>query len=80
MEFMMTVQEKFGSLVRDERRNRIMPNGKKMTQENLAEASDLSTRYISNIENGLVNPSLDVAVRLATVLNIDLNLLWKEEG
>lgn len=36
----------------------------KITQEQLAEMVDVSVPYISNIENGKVNVSADVIIRL----------------
>ena len=41
-----------------------------MTQEKLAELTDLSPRYISNIENGSGNVALDTIELLAEALNV----------
>lgn len=41
-----------------------------MTQANLAEKAELSTVYISQIESGQKNISVDVLVRLCCALNI----------
>ena len=42
----------------------------KLSQEELAEAADLTNVHISNIENGNKNPSIDVIVSIATALNV----------
>lgn len=42
-----------------------------MTQEKLAELTDLSPRYISNIENGGGNVSLDTIELIAEALEIE---------
>ena len=45
----------------------------RLTQENLAEMSGISTKYINSIETGKVNPSIVVIVNICTALNMDLN-------
>lgn len=45
----------------------------RLTQENLAEMSGLSTKYINSIEAGKVNPSIVVVVNICHALNMDLN-------
>jgi len=42
-----------------------------MTQEKLAELTDLSPRYISNIENGSGNVSLDTIELIAEALEVE---------
>ncbi len=42
-----------------------------LTQEQLAELSDISPRYVSDIENDNANISLDKLERLAIALQID---------
>lgn len=53
-----------------------------MTQERLAELTDLSPRYISNIENGSGNVSLDTIELLADALKVDymelFNTVYRE--
>lgn len=44
---------------------------KDMTQEKLAELTDLSPRYISNIENGSGNVSLDTIELIAEALEVE---------
>jgi transcriptional regulator with XRE-family HTH domain len=52
----------FGSNLRRER------EGRKLTQEKLAEKADLDPTYISGIERGVRNPSLLSIVRIAKAL------------
>jgi transcriptional regulator with XRE-family HTH domain len=46
-------------------------HAKKMTQEELAEAADLSARYIGAIERADKSPSVSVLGRIADALMID---------
>jgi len=48
---------------------------RKLTQENLAELVDSSSTYISNIERAAKQPSLNMLVRIASVLEISLDYL-----
>lgn len=47
-----------------------------MTQDILADATDLSKKYISNIERGKCNPSYDVLYRLVVALHISADILF----
>lgn len=47
----------------------------KLTQESLAEKLDISPSYISEIERGTSICSLATIVNIASILNIDLELL-----
>ena len=51
-----------------------------MTQERLAELTDLSPRYISNIETGTGNVSLDTIELLAKALDVRYQDLFSEEN
>ena len=42
------------------------------TQEVLAEKLDISLNYVSGIERGRENPTLDMLVKFAKVLNVEL--------
>jgi len=42
------------------------------TQEDLAELAGLDRSYVSQLERGLANPSLEVLLRLAQALEIDI--------
>jgi len=43
-----------------------------MTQETLAEKVDISPKYLSSIERGKENPTLNTFIRLAESLEVDL--------
>ncbi len=61
--------KKLGKLIRVERvRN-------EFSQEELAEKVGVSMRTISLIESGLQHPKFFLVVKLADILNFDLNLL-----
>lgn len=67
----MNVFKKFGLRLAKLRR------AKKWSQEELAYHADIHRNYLSDLENGRRNPSLDVLVRLANALNISLEFLLK---
>jgi transcriptional regulator with XRE-family HTH domain len=52
---------------------------KSLTQQQTAEMAGISLRQYQELENGRCQPRLDTAIRLAAVLNIDLNLLRDEQ-
>lgn len=52
----------------------------KMTQEDLAVKSDLTDKYISDLERGIFSPSLEKIDMLAEALNIDTYLLLKDDN
>ncbi len=52
------------------RRLRELRKERNLTQEALAEASDLSGNYISDLELGLKVPSLTILVRLSQALDV----------
>ncbi|MFN4073763.1 MAG: helix-turn-helix domain-containing protein [Thermus sp.] len=43
-----------------------------LTQEELAEASNLHRSYVSQLERGLVNPSFQSLARIATALGVSV--------
>lgn len=55
--------------------------GKKMTQEDLAKRSGISRPNITRFESGNYNPSLELLVRIAAAMNMELevNLVEKKE-
>ena len=59
-----TLKLKFG------RRVRSLRNLRDLTQEQLAEKSDLSPEYVGKIERGGASPSFSVIARLSRALNI----------
>ena len=47
------------------------------TQEQLAERMEINAKYLSSIERGLENPTLDLLIRLANGLQVDLHELFQ---
>lgn len=43
-----------------------------MTQEALAERMDINTVYLSNIERGMANPTLDMLIRISEALEVEM--------
>lgn len=67
---------KYGTIVRKKRMDL------ELTEEELAEFSDLSDREIRNIESGRSVPKLDTVLKIAYALNMDvgeLSVLIKTE-
>jgi y4mF family transcriptional regulator len=52
------------------RRRRLL----KITQEDLAELSGVSTRYIHDIEKGIANPSLATLLTILQILGLELSV------
>lgn len=69
----MKINTEFGQIVRTRRKEL------NMTQESLAEECKLSTRHISDIENGRVNPKFDTIVKICDVCEIDIGELPRVE-
>lgn len=66
----MDIRKQFGKRVRARRR------ALDMSQEELGERCKLNRGYISDIERGLRNPSLEVINRIARGLEVDLAELF----
>ncbi len=62
-------KEKIGLRIQNTRKSR------KMTQNTLAQLTDLSPKYISNIECGYKIPKLETFIAIANVLEVDANSL-----
>ena len=67
----MKAQEQLGMRIKYLRKKR------KWSQEDLALNSDVNRNYISDLENGRRNPSLDILERLAIAFGISLEELFK---
>lgn len=65
----MALSEIFGRNVR------LVRTQKGWTQEQLAFEADVKRSYISEIESGKRNPSLDVVEKIAKALDVKLGLL-----
>jgi transcriptional regulator with XRE-family HTH domain len=60
----MDIRKQFGEILRRER----VAQG--LTQEELAERSDVGIRYLSDLERGVHNPSLAVLIDLCRALKV----------
>lgn len=66
----MNLANFFGSAIR--RQRELL----RLSQEELAARSGLDRTYISGVERGVRNPTLDVMQRIATALGSDLDVLF----
>lgn len=66
------VRSRFGATLREWRVRR------QLTQEQLAEASGLSYKFIGEVERGRGNPTLDTIARLADALKVEMSRLLEE--
>jgi transcriptional regulator with XRE-family HTH domain len=71
-EILMDIKQEFGKRLAQMRKER------KISQEQLAELSGLNRPYISGIEQGKRNVSLEVIVSLAKALGIQTKELFEE--
>jgi transcriptional regulator with XRE-family HTH domain len=51
----------------------------RLTQAQLAEKADLSVNYVSEIETGIASPTLKTLLKLAQVLNVEMEELFNFE-
>ena len=70
---MMDVRARIGWNLRRLRRER------EITQEDFAADSGFDRGYISGVERGVRNPSVDVLVRIASALRVDIAELFDAE-
>jgi transcriptional regulator with XRE-family HTH domain len=70
----LTIRQRFGKAVRKRRREL------DISQEELAERADLHRTYISDVERGEVNPSLDNVEKLAKALEISIADFFADYG
>ncbi|MDT8412262.1 MAG: helix-turn-helix transcriptional regulator [Vicingaceae bacterium] len=68
----MNLQRKFGLVLKELRQK------KGLSQESLANQSDIDRTYISDIEKGERNISLNIIERLSGTLQISLSELFKK--
>ena len=66
------ISKRFGLAVRDRR------TAARITQEELAERAGLHPTYVSMVERGVRNPTLDTAARIAKALKVGLPQLIEE--
>ena len=53
-------------------------DGAGLTQERLAEKSELTSKYLGEVERGVANISVDALLRIAKALGLRLNDLTRE--
>lgn len=63
----MTLQERVGQTIIDERK------AQGMSQEKFAYEAEIDRRYMSDIENGRRNISLDILERICSTLHLSLS-------
>lgn len=68
----LNIKQRFGKAVRRRRREL------DFSQEELAERAELHRTYLSDIERGEGNPSLEVIEKLANALDISVIALFSE--
>ncbi|MFP3386231.1 helix-turn-helix domain-containing protein, partial [Tritonibacter sp. SIMBA_163] len=69
-----SIKQRFGKAVRRRRREL------ELSQEYLAELAGLHRTYVSNLERGMINPTLENVERLAKALDITMARLFVEYG
>ncbi|MBW1739754.1 MAG: helix-turn-helix transcriptional regulator [Deltaproteobacteria bacterium] len=62
----MTKKELIGARIKSLR------NSKNITQEQLSERTGINPKYLSSIERGKENPTLNTLIRLSETLDVDL--------
>jgi transcriptional regulator with XRE-family HTH domain len=66
----MDIKELIGARIKGIRK------GRGMSQEQLAEKIGISPKYLSSIERGKENPTLDVFTKMAESLNVELSEIF----
>lgn len=79
----MTVRKRWDDLISSERKRfaaRLKARRKELglTQQAIYEKTGIAISYISNLEKGGVNPSLDIMVSLARALDVDLTYFFEQ--
>jgi transcriptional regulator with XRE-family HTH domain len=70
----LSIKQRFGKAIRRRRREL------DLSQEELAERAELHRTYISNIERGELNPSLETMEKLVKALDITVSALFANYG
>jgi transcriptional regulator with XRE-family HTH domain len=70
----LSIKQRFGKAIRRRRREL------DLSQEELAERAELHRTYISNIERGELNPSLETMEKLVKALDISVSALFANYG
>ena len=66
----MDIKEMIGSRIKEIR------NKKELTQEQLSERIDINPKYLSSIERGKENPTLNTFINLAESLEVDIGEIF----
>ena len=66
----MDIKRLVGLRIKELRRHKIL------SQEKLAEVMGISPKYLSNIERGKENPTLDMFIKIADALNIEVSEIF----
>ena len=53
--------------------------GKGYSQEKLAELAGINAKYLSSVERGVENPTLDLFIRLSQALKVEIHEMFKIE-
>jgi len=64
------IKKIFGSRIAEIR------NKRRMTQDQLAEKMEISPKYLSSIERGKENPTLNTLINFAQCLGVDLGVIF----
>lgn len=59
---------------------KVMREDKKLSQEEISKAVDITQAFYSKIENGKRTPSVSVAKKIAAVLGFDWTRFYDEDG
>ncbi|MEH2153265.1 helix-turn-helix domain-containing protein [Nostoc sp.] len=70
----LSIKQRFGKAIRRRRREL------DLSQEQLAERAALHRTYISNLERGELNPSLETMEKLANALDISIPAMFINYG
>lgn len=70
----MEIKQLLGVRIRELRKNR------HLTQEQLAEKVGINPKYVSSIERGKENPTLDIFIKIAEVLEVNIGELFQQLG
>ncbi len=62
----MNIKKLLGMRIKEIRKN------KNLSQEKLAEKADINAKYLSRIELGIGNPTLDLFIKLTNALEIEM--------
>lgn len=71
---MVDIRARFGAALKAWRTR------KRLTQEELAERSGLSYKFIGEIERGTGNPTIETVSQLALALDVDISQLFSPES